>query len=96
MPDKTEWHPCNQRQGFCPLMDERVKFPGEKGYGFFAFVVVNYCDPENKQSREEVQGVMYKSDQKDRGLMMNCCPFCGAKIDWFRDKKEQENDRCVV
>jgi hypothetical protein len=25
-------------------------------------------------------------EPEDHGLMMNFCPFYGAKIDWFREK----------
>jgi hypothetical protein len=82
------WHPCSQEHGFCPSMEQRVKFPGEKGYGFFALMVIERSGPE-KRAHEKLKGVMYKSEPKDQGLMMNFCSFCGEKIDWFR-KESQE------
>jgi hypothetical protein len=66
----------------------RVKFPDEKGYGFFALMVIDCSDPE-KRVHERLKGVMYKSEPKDHGLMMNFCPFCGAKIDWFREETQE-------
>jgi hypothetical protein len=77
-------------------MFQRVKFPGEKGYGFFALMVIEHSSLEKKQAHEELKGVIYKSDPKDHGLMMNFCPFCGAKIDWFRNEnspaKEEKSE----
>jgi hypothetical protein len=87
--EKTEekWHPCSQEQGFCSPMMKRLKFPGEKGYGFFAFIVID--PPNGKQTWEKLKGVMYKSETKDHGMMLNYCPFCGARIDWFREDRNQ-------
>jgi hypothetical protein len=66
-------------------MARRIIFPGEKGYGFFALMIIKRSDLEKKQVQEKLKGIMYKSKAKDRGLMMNFCPFCGSKIDWFRE-----------
>jgi hypothetical protein len=94
-----DWHPCNKEQGFCPSMAARIKFPGERGYGFFALMILKKADLNKKQIRAEetLMGAMYKSDAKDKGIMMNFCPFCGATIDWFRQKEkppkeEKSND----
>jgi hypothetical protein len=67
-------------------MARRVKFPGEKGYGFFALMLPDSSDPEKKRLRETLEGVIYKSDAKDHGFAMAFCPFCGSKIDWFRER----------
>jgi hypothetical protein len=85
MANSEKWHPCSLEQGFCSSMARRIKFPGEKGYGFFALMVIKRSDLEKTQAQEKLKGVMYKSDKKDNGLMMNFCPFCGSKIDWFRE-----------
>jgi hypothetical protein len=90
MRKQEPWHPCSRELGLCSSMEQRVKFPGEKGYGFFTLMVIDHSDPGKKQWREKLKGVMYKSDPKDRGLMMNFCPFCGAKIDWFREGKADD------
>jgi hypothetical protein len=71
-------------------MAQRIKFPGEKGYGFFALMIISRSDLGKKQVQEKLKGIMYKSEAKDHGLMMNFCPFCGAKIDWFRENREQK------
>jgi Icc-related predicted phosphoesterase len=88
--EKTEekWHPCSQEQGFCSSMMKRLKFPGEKGYGFFAFMVIDHLN--EKRVQEKLKGILYKSETKDHGIMLNYCPFCGEKIDWFRDAREQK------
>jgi hypothetical protein len=69
-------------------MENRIKFPGEKGYGFFALMVIDHSEPE-KRAHTNLKGVMYKSEPKDQGLMMNFCPFCGAKIAWFREETQE-------
>jgi hypothetical protein len=66
-------------------MAQRVKFPGERGYGFFTLMVIEYSDREKNRAQEKLKGVMYRSNKNDNGLMMNFCPFCGSKIDWFRE-----------
>jgi hypothetical protein len=79
-PDKGgEWYPCSQEKGFCSTMAAKIKFPGEGGYGFFAVMVMN-----SKELTQTLAGAMYKTSAKDRGVMMNFCPYCGTKIDWFR------------
>jgi hypothetical protein len=65
-------------------MMKRLKFPGEKGYGFFAFMIIEHLN--EKQIQEKPKGIMYKSETKDHGMMLDYCPFCGAKIDWFREQ----------
>jgi hypothetical protein len=32
-------------------------------------------------------GIMYKVDAKDKGLMLNVCPFCRNPIDFFRQDR---------
>jgi hypothetical protein len=34
-----------------------------------------------------ISGVGYKETAKDRGVMLNFCPFCGERIDWFIRKE---------
>ena len=36
----------------------------------------------------QIKGALYKQDAKDKGLMLNYCPWCGEKIDWFNQKDE--------
>jgi hypothetical protein len=43
-------------------------------------------DFTQKPVKESLKGIMYKSDHKDRGLMLNYCPICGSKIDWWREE----------
>jgi hypothetical protein len=66
-------------------MAQRIKFPREKGCGIFALMVIDDSDLDKRQVREKLKGVFYKKDKNDRGLMLNYCPFCGSRIDWFRE-----------
>ena len=40
-----------------------------------------------KTGRQRVAGVYHKARTKDRGLMLNYCPFCGADIRYVDDRK---------
>lgn len=33
-----------------------------------------------------VDGVYYKTSAKDRGLMLNHCPWCGESLEWFKNE----------
>lgn len=79
-----EYHKCNQEQGFCKTLCKRVKAPGSGGYGFFEVQVLDL----EKRGVKTI-GVNYKESAKDRGVMLNNCPYCGEKIDWFRDGRKE-------
>lgn len=83
--ENKEWHPCDKEKGFCASLASRVKHPNDGGYGLVMLITLNTSD---KRVKEELKGVLYKTECKDRGLMLNHCPFCGAKIDWWRNTKE--------
>jgi hypothetical protein len=80
MSGKDDWHPCNREQGLCQKIRELVRFPGEVETGLFVVMTM-----ENDYKESEIQGIMYKEDKEAKGLMLNFCPICGAKIDWFRE-----------
>jgi hypothetical protein len=86
--EPQEWHPCNKEQGFCKALLKRMKFPGEAGYGFFALMVIKRIPMAGKKIKtgESLKGAMYRESRKDKGLMINFCPFCGRRIDWFNQE----------
>jgi hypothetical protein len=62
-----------------------VRFPGEANTGLFVVMTM-----KNDYKEAELKGIMYKETKKDNGLMLNFCPVCGAKIDWFREDGLEE------
>jgi len=40
---------------------------------------------QKQKSSISLRGVLYKMKSKDPGLALNFCPFCGERLDWFRD-----------
>lgn len=84
---QVEVHPCDKLNGFCPSMNSRLKMPGNKGGGFFALCIVTKDDMEKKsiELHETIKGVYFQANAKDKGIALNFCPFCGARLDWFRD-----------
>lgn len=65
---------CNESE-CCKPLAERL---GD-GKGFNALFTFN--DDEKKQ---RFLGVAYKRSAKDRGLLLNWCPFCGGTPGYFK------------
>jgi hypothetical protein len=82
---KEENYKCGKDM-FCKQMAKRIKPPGEGGYGLFTFVLMDW-----DKIKERTVGVIYKETARDRGLVLNYCPFCGEKIDWFREEEGYQN-----
>ena len=83
---EKEYHKCNREQGMCGLLHDITAAVGSHVKGF---VYVSALSADFKTKK--LLGVMYKESAQDRGVMLNHCPFCGEKIDWFRDgRKEKE------
>ncbi len=57
--------------GLCIHLRSRLV---ESGAGFYKMEQV-------QRSEVVVIGVLYKKETKDRGLMLNICPWCEARID---------------
>lgn len=83
---EKEYHKCNREQGLCPSLRDRTKSLGDRGAGFFALQVLDLSQMVG-QASITLKGVIYKTDAKDRGLALNLCPFCGERIDWFRNNE---------
>jgi hypothetical protein len=80
-----EYFKCGNRK-LCEALLGRVKVPGSGGYGLFAKYVILENDLLEPQVITHLVGVSYKTGVKDKGVMLNFCPFCGEKIDWFREE----------
>ncbi|MBK9309156.1 MAG: hypothetical protein IPN12_00145 [Rhodocyclaceae bacterium] len=66
--------------GLCSHLRSRVV---ESGAGFYKV--------EQVQRSEVVTiAVLYKKDAKDRGLMLNICPWCEARIDGLNKEHRVE------
>ena len=60
---------CNEN-ALCSHLSARLT---EQGAGFYKMEQV-------QNSRLVIIGVLYKLSKSDRGLMLNVCPFCEAKL----------------
>lgn len=72
------------REAFCKALDDRIEGTNEKRKGFQSVEVVNLAEVKT-----ETIGVAYRLSAKDKGLMLNFCPFCGEKILWRKDPVAQ-------
>jgi hypothetical protein len=76
---------------FCADLAEILR-PYETGARGFVVVRRITIQQINKQQigldDSVISGVGYKETAKDKGVMLNYCPFCGEKIDWFRENRE--------
>lgn len=63
--------------GMCQTMLDKVS--GNDGKGLVAFHTAN---PDTHTDR--FLGVAYKTSAKDRGLMLNVCPWCGGHPGYFQ------------
>lgn len=90
MRDNIEYHKCNNEQGFCKTLSDRLDPACHHGKGMQPLSVMDMNALVGDSSAIKCVGVLYKTDSKDRGVMFNYCPYCGNKIDWFRKEKDQE------
>jgi hypothetical protein len=85
------------RRGFCRRLDERM--PGlanEKRAGFVVLALTPVSrDPKTgavrmiETAKTYTAGVAYYLNARDKGMMLNYCPFCGAKILWMKSNKKK-------
>jgi hypothetical protein len=59
-------------------------------FGAAGLSVLNLMDL--KTGEESVAGVMFKTDRRDRGILLNVCPFCSQPI-LFDERLRGERDR---
>lgn len=77
--EKNKKPECNEETGFCSPLADRLEGVAHKGKGFTQLAVLS-----GDALKLKIVGVCYKTGGSDKGLMLNFCPFCGSKIDWFR------------
>ena len=69
---------CSEKQ-WCSTMSERIS---DKRHGFENVNLLNL-----KTGIMRNIGLRYRLSGKDRGLMLNFCPWCGADIRYFKSEK---------
>ena len=75
--EKEEFRKCD-RDGCCSFLSSRIE---DHGKGFHSINTINIKD----FSRPAIfRGVAYKTSAKDKGLMLNFCPFCGGQPGDFK------------
>ena len=70
---------CDEKS-LCTFLSDRIdgRGLGTRSKGFHILTTLNL-----KSKKERFFGVTYKSSGKDKGLMINWCPFCGGKPGYF-------------
>lgn len=70
------------RESWCSALAERIRYSGERIIrGFYAIQTVDLTS-DGPTLEPKTIGIAYRESAKDRGLMLNFCPFCGTPIDW--------------
>lgn len=63
----------------CDFLSERITGLASGGKGFNALYSL-----ETESKKQYFVGVVYRLNKKDKGLMLNFCPFCGCKPGNFK------------
>lgn len=74
----SDTNKCHE-EGCCRSMGDRLV---DSGKGLHALHTVNRDDPNNTHTR--FLGVAYKTSAKDKGLLLNWCPWCGGQPGYFK------------
>lgn len=71
---------CSKRKRtFCRRLDQMLAPEANvKQKGLSVMVVTKWQTSESR-----AVGVVYRTGAKDRGLMVNFCPWCGASLAWW-------------
>jgi hypothetical protein len=66
---------------FCKSLQTAIKgdYSPRCGSGMWLLVLGGY-DEAAKDFTEQVRGVAYKPSRDDRGVLLNHCPWCGARL----------------
>ena len=69
------------REESCPAVTSLVQLSGRwcKGLQHVYFT-------DLKTEKRRYGGVIYRESAKDEGTLLNFCPWCGEKIQYWKDK----------
>lgn len=70
----------------CKTLSDRLEVSGHSGKGFQAVEVVNF-----RTGQTQIIGIQYKTHYKDRGIMLNYCPWCGKNILWIDNQNSKDS-----
>lgn len=62
----------------CEWLEERIDF-GVTGKGFHALYCLDPSCLQEKEARHYLYAVSYSTSKKDKGIILNYCPFCGGR-----------------
>jgi hypothetical protein len=65
---------CSKRV-FCTRLEERLNPEANHGKGLALFYVTHH-----KSGKGRRLGVMHKTSEKDGGLLLTFCPWCGTNL----------------
>jgi hypothetical protein len=65
---------CTRRK-FCTRLTEKLNIEANHGKGLTMLVLTNMRTCKNIRL-----GVVYKTNERDRGLMVTFCPWCGTNL----------------
>lgn len=69
---------CDRELGWCADLESRLEEPNANTKGLVPIRVLKRGAPPGSG---RVIGVAFKRSGKDRGLMLDFCPFCGVSIE---------------
>lgn len=73
----------------CSFLDDRLDLDANSHTKGLSLVV----STSMKTGKHRVLGVAYRRNAKDRGLLLNYCPFCGKDIRWHEHHYEEKTGR---
>jgi hypothetical protein len=90
-----EYHKCD-RKSYCKTMLDRSESVGNAKSGLIRMSAMDMSGTVGNASIIPI-GITHKINTKDRGLMLNNCPWCGNSIDFFRrDQAEEPKEKVNV
>jgi len=72
---------CSKKK-WCKTLADRLQIKNAHGKGLAPFVLMSMTT-----GKDTVYGVVYKTDAKDDGVLLNVCPWCAEKICFVPKKK---------
>lgn len=60
---------------FCERLTERLDYTNSRIKGLSEVVLTNFVTNKTRTA-----GIVYKTELRDNGMMLNFCPFCGVQL----------------